>query len=118
MKAKVIRIRTKVSRMEIDEVETDKEGGIPLETLQDAVGGLVQRVGVMRQGCESIDVWINDDGKFSGLPVNILATWLSRLWVHGDFIVGDVIVCASDGNGNSVGLTDAQVSMLTGLVVK
>lgn len=118
MKAKVIRIRTKIDKLELDEVDVPESGEIQLETLQEAVGGLVQRVAIDRPGCQGLDMWLNEEGKINRLPLNVLATWVSAICKYGDFIVGDALICAHDGEGASAGLTDAQVKTIMGLAVK
>lgn len=97
---------------EFAEVEPDKDGGIGLKTLQECVGGFIERVPIPKPGCEGLDLWLNEEGKLLQLPVNEAATSLSEIWKFGDFIVGDVAVCASSPEGDSVGLSEAQVVAL------
>ena len=112
MSARVMLIKTAENRCRFAEVKTDEDGAIPLEELQSAVGGFIERTDVRKPGCEGLDIWLNEEGKMNHLPVNVLATWLSDLWRYGDFVVGDVIVCATNGGGDSIGLTEEQEKRL------
>lgn len=118
MKPKVMRIRAKVGLMEFEEVDANADGHIALDVVREAVGGLIERVSIDRPGCEGLDLWLNEEGKLKSLPINMLATWLSEIWRYGDFIVGDILVCGFDGEGNSVGLTEEQIQTLKGIVCK
>ena len=112
MSARVLKIEATSQTFEFCDIETDEDGSIGLETLQEAVGGFVERVGIDKQGLEGLDLWLNGEGKLESLPLNPLATNLSEVWKHGDFIVGNVLVCAFDDEGRSVGITDKQEQAL------
>lgn len=103
MSAKVLKISSS-GRCELCEVELDEDGGIPLETLQEAVGGLIEHVNVP-VGSGALDMWINETGKLDGLGVNEIATRLSGIWKWSDWIVGDAVVCAHTEYGESVGIS-------------
>ena len=96
----------------------DEDGGIPLDTLQKAVGGLIDHTDVCRPsgdtaGMRRLDMWVNDEGKLLCQPLNCAATRISyAARFYGDFIVGDVIVCAHDGDGRSVGLSESEENIL------
>jgi hypothetical protein len=61
-----------------------------LRAIQDAVGGDIEAVGV-RRGTQVM--YINEEGKILGLPLNRAATVLARDAIPaGDYIVGDVVV--------------------------
>ena len=108
MSARVLKIAAASQTFEFCDVETDEDGSIELETLQEAVGGYVERVPVVKQTLDNLDMWLNEEGKLKSLPLNMIATNLSGIWKNGDFIVGDVLVCAFDEEGNSIGITDKQ----------
>ena len=78
-----------------------------LETLQDAVGGLIQAVDLT----PSLTMWCNEEGKLIGLPVNPVATAMwTRYFGETDVIVGNVIFtggCDEDGNTTSLLEEDA-----------
>ena len=78
-----------------------------LETLQDAVGGLIQAVDLT----PSLTMWCNEEGKLIGLPVNPVATAMwTRYFGETDVIVGNVVFtggCDEDGNTTSLLQEDA-----------
>jgi hypothetical protein len=78
-----------------------------LETLQDAVGGLIQAVDLT----PSLTMWCNEEGKLIGLPVNPVATAMwTRYFGETDVIVGNVVFtggCDEDGNTTSILQEDA-----------
>ena len=75
--------------------EAKPEGMGTLEFLQAKVGGYVDMVG--HQG---LDFWVNDEGLLMEMQPNI--------WLHGQIIVGPIVVAASNGEGETVGLTEEQ----------
>ena len=107
MKAKVLKIPAR-GEWSFDEVETDGEGGITLEAMQSLVGGDIERWCLQGHGLDGLDLFLNEEGKIQELSYNPKATILSMILMHDDCIVGDAFVCGSDGDGNSVGLTEAQ----------
>ncbi len=68
-----------------------------LQTLQKKVGGYVELVRLST----GIDMYINEEGKMCGLPVNKIATQLYWHYrdVTDDLIVGDVILLSSRNGG-------------------
>ena len=88
------------------EVETDKDSVLPVEALQDAVGGWFECWHLGEVGFPRLDMFLNEEGKLDGLSFNIVATRLSGILVHDDCIVGDVVVCAHNDESQSVGLSD------------
>lgn len=65
-----------------------------LEELQGFVGGWIELV---RLG-DGRNMWINEEGKLEGLPLNILATSLACL--PYDIIVGDALVATNAETGD------------------
>jgi hypothetical protein len=61
-----------------------------LAELQKIVGGLIEHV-FLKPGNGRGTAWINEEGKFSGLPVNPAATRIVNLF-DGDYIVGDMVI--------------------------
>jgi len=57
---------------------------------------------------DGLDLFLNEEGKLNGLSYNPKATILAEILFHNDCIVGDTFVCAHDGEGRSVGISDAQ----------
>lgn len=106
-KAKVLKIPAR-GDWEFAEVETESDGNIPLEAMKAIVGGWVERWELHGHGLEGLDLFLDEEGKLKGLSYNPKATLLTAILMHGDVIVGDTFVCAHDGEGRSVGLSDAQ----------
>ena len=106
-KAKVLKIPAR-GEWSFDEVETDDEGGIPLKAMQTLVGGYIERWCLEGNGLDGLDLFLDEEGKLKKLSYNPKATILSMILLRGDCIVGDAFVCGSDGDGKSVGLTEAQ----------
>ena len=69
-----------------------------LNSMQEAVGGLIDIIGLEENVC----VLLNDDGKLIGLDGN------RRLW-NEDIIAGTFYVCGSDNEGNLTSLNDEQI---------
>lgn len=69
--------------------------GNELANLQQLVGGWVQMVGLT----EDIDLWCNEEGKMTGLPLNVPATIAWEV-AHGptDVMVGTVVLTGSHGD--------------------
>ena len=88
------------------EVETDKDSVLPVEALQDAVGGWFECWHLGEVGFPRLDMFLNEEGKLDGLSFNVVATRLSGILVHDDCIVGDVVVCTHNDESQSVGLSD------------
>lgn len=79
------------------------------ETLSTAVGGMIECVTLRDKNC--VDMWINENGKYSGLDQNPTAT---ALWVDmydlTDVIMGDVVITGgTDDEGYTLGLLDEEV---------
>ena len=106
-KAKVLKIPAR-GEWSFDEVETDDEGGIPLKAMQTLVDGYIERWCLEGNGLDGLDLFLDEEGKLKKLSYNPKATILSMILLRGDCIVGDAFVCGSDGDGKSVGLTEAQ----------
>lgn len=81
-----------------------------LNALQAAVGGWIEPVPTD----ESVTMWVNEEGKLMGLPINRLAmdVWL-RWDVHrcqllaGEWLAGSCVVTGGvDRHGNTLDITD------------
>lgn len=83
-----------------------------LATLQSAVGGYIEILGLAR----GVDLVINEEGKFAGLEHNTLADMLVRSYGlalrPGDFIVGDVVIKGTDTQGATAELGAAEVARI------
>jgi hypothetical protein len=78
------------------------EGDSQLELLQKAVGGLIEAVDLG----DNLTMWVNEEGKMYGLPINPMATMLwEKHFGFTDIIVGDVIFTGGTGSeGETLGL--------------
>ena len=106
-KAKVLKIPAR-GDWEFAEVDTEADGNIPLEAMKSIVGGWVERWELHGHSLDGLDLFLDEEGKLKGLSYNPKATLLTAILMHGDVIVGDTFVCAHDGEGRSVGISDAQ----------
>lgn len=80
------------------------------QVLSDAVGGLIECVSLHDKPSQP-DMWLNENGKFSGLDQNPIA---NALWddMYGltDTIMGNVVITGgADDEGYTLGLSDEQV---------
>jgi hypothetical protein len=78
----------------------DYHGPIPLEDLQNAVGGYIQIVpGFDKYKGKRCVAFINEEGKLDGLPYNEFATtmWMGLVGsLSGDYIVGSIAIVTGD----------------------
>ena len=83
------------------------EFGKSYQLLSDAVGGMIECVGL-----KDADVWCNENGIAEGLPLNMIASAIySDAFNAGNAILGNVIITGScDDEGETLGLTDEQVA--------
>lgn len=92
---------------------------ISLEFLQSFVGGWVQVV-PLAGSLTGLSMWLNEEGKFSDLPLNELAT---AIWEDSygqtDFIVGNVLITGGeDYDGEIETLTSEQTDTIMEVVLK
>lgn len=71
-----------------------------LSYLQSVVGGYIELVYLSPE----LDMYINEEGKLLELEPN--------LSFPGDTIVGPVVVCSHDDEGDTIGLTVAQAELI------
>lgn len=98
-------------------VYNEELDGTTLQWMQRAVGGWIECVrlgGHRRQDKQrvQVDLWINEEGKLEGLPYNERATALAAHLIPGDYIAGDALVLCSDEEGESIGLTMHEATLL------
>ena len=76
------------------------------ETLKTAVGGWIERVSL-----GDTELWVNEEGKLTGLDINPTATALwADMYGLTDVVMGDVIITGgSDDEGETLGLKDELV---------
>lgn len=92
------------------EVEQDTNEFVSYATLSNAVGGYIEAVSLPN----GLTLWVNEEGKLNGLPVNEYATRLfTSAFGAVDIIVGNAIVTGgADDEGETLGLTDKEVADL------
>lgn len=81
-----------------------------LGQLQRAVGGYIERVPLELQ--RGIDLFVNEEGLLNGLPLNRVLTEFATQdsgWIE---LRGDGVFAAHDGEGETVGLTEAECAEL------
>jgi len=88
------------------EIITVNEGQDELALLQKAVGGYIEAVEVTEDGHT---LYLNDEGKMNGLPVNETATRMTRgILSPFDLIMGDAVLVGpvdDEGESTTVDLT-------------
>ena len=97
--------------MKLEPMPSDEES---LKFLQGKVGGWVQAVD-LRNNFEGCSLWLNEESKIIGLPVNILATvmWEVSYGAGTDIIQGDVVILGdTDEEGRTRGLYEAEAEAL------
>lgn len=87
----------------------DFNKGDSYDLIQNSVGGTFDCIRLHSIGA---DMWIHDEGKIIGLPVNSLA---SMLWFQeygfSDVIAGDALITGgTDEEGNTLGLTEKEAN--------
>lgn len=91
-------------RMAVGEAPQRVVIGDDLASLQAAVGGYIELVSLDSK----TDAYVNGEGLLEGLPFNcVLPTTYNP---QGVPVVGSVIVVSHDGEGDTVGLTEQQIS--------
>ena len=98
-------------------INTDGTGGVvefergeSYSILSGAVGGYIECVSLSRD----LDMWVNEEGKLAGLPINDVGT---RMWMTAfgptDVIVGDIIFTGGvDDEGETLGLSERSIERL------
>jgi hypothetical protein len=79
-----------------------------LSDMQRIVGGYIEAVDFEFEDRPCI-IWLNEEGKLNGLPLNGRATLLAQGRIgQGDYIVGDVLITGGvDGEGNTLSIDKA-----------
>ena len=94
-----------VKKVDSDPVVVDVDK-LELEDMQALVGRFIEALHV---GGE-IDMWLNDSGKINGLPVNLVLG--SQDYEILDTIHGDIFFASSTPEGETVGLSDPQITWI------
>lgn len=96
------------------------EEGKTLPGLQKAVGGYVDVLTLTHPTTGSkADMWVNDEGKFNGSPLNEFATILAIVCesgiAHGDYITGTVVLAGFNEEGETTALSDDWMELITSI---
>ena len=96
--------------LEVTIIDLPREGG--LDTLQAAVGGWVECVSF-----SDYEMWVNEEGKLVGLPVNEAATAIWEMeYGATDVIMGNVLMTGiADEDGYSTELSDSALMTIEAL---
>jgi hypothetical protein len=80
--------------------------------INDIVGGYFECI-TLRTEHGEFDMWLNEEGKLNGLPINHYATELFHMYFsNADVIVGNVLLTGGvDRDGNTLGLSQEQVNL-------
>lgn len=79
---------------------------IKLPLMQKIVGGSIE-LQYLDTAAGELDLWLNEEGKLERQTPNLAMIHEGRIV---DVIVGTVFVCGSDGEGDSIGLTQEQAA--------
>ena len=99
---------------QLTELDLDAPEG-SYKVLSNGVGGLIEAVDIT----ENLTMWVNEEGKFAEFPlINAVGNaYFQRAFGAVDVIVGDVVFSGGvDDEGDTLGLTEAQVKALTFMV--
>jgi hypothetical protein len=80
-----------------------------LSDLQSLVGGYVECVAATKdQMGFACDVWVNEEGLFrNDFGFNLVASFMT-----GRQLIGPAVICTSDAQGNTCGLTEKNITRL------
>lgn len=91
---------------------------LELEDMQSMVGGNIELIECNVGSAENpmyVDVWLNEEGKIREMPPNLALVAhggdkSSGLFEWIDCLHGDLFFAASDSEGNTVGLSEEQIT--------
>jgi hypothetical protein len=102
-----------IPAVETDELRQDQLGSVSLDDRQQLVGGLIEPIDLTQPPAR---MYVNEEGKMLGLPVNRRATLLA--WAHNrairyhDVIVGDAFLVGRVEHGRDTPVSDEFVETL------
>lgn len=96
------------------------EEGKTLPGLQRAVGGYVDVITLTHPTTGTkADMWINDEGKVNGLPLNTLASVLAIVCeaglAAGDYIAGPAVLAGFNEEGETVALPPEWMDLIAAI---
>lgn len=97
------------------------EHGTTLADLQQLVGGYVEVVVLDIAASGPLDMWVNEEGAYSGHPVNRTATLLAQAFAPDTLLMpegirGGAVLTRSGSMGETIPLTPADIEMLTKMI--
>lgn len=99
----------------------DEFPGVPAyQDLHDGVGGYIEAVALNIGGSPKPEheatLWLNEEGKLDGLPLNEIATYIALMYsgiADTDFIAGNVVLTGGPNEeGETLGLSPQWVTHL------
>lgn len=95
----------------VKELET-----LSLESLQEGVGGWVQAIDIRHD----VTMWLNEEGKMEGLPLNPVAQALwNQAFGQTDYIVGNAVFTGgTDEDGQTLPLSRERAEEIRGVVLE
>jgi hypothetical protein len=107
-KALIVRASKSIQTVDLDAPEGS------YRVISDAVGGYIEAVSLD----DDLTMYVNEEGKLDGLPLNLLATLLFRTRFGAtDIIMGDAILVGGvDDEGDDLGLSDSKLEEVLTLI--
>lgn len=97
------------------DLQTVELPALDYASLSEAVGGYIELVH-LRGKFDGFAMYVNEEGKLNGLPMNDLATivWEKSFGAFTDIILGNAVLvnAETDGDGNELPLSDKQTAFL------
>jgi hypothetical protein len=95
-------------------IEDIKGKTVDYDTLSSNVGGWIEHVGLE----SNLDLWVNEEGKMNGLPVNPIATLLwMKYFGATDIIMGNAVITAgTDAQGDTLGFDENDALSFTAML--
>lgn len=81
-------------------VPAGDNGRLTYDQIREAIGGgYVEHVETDPERAQGFShIWLDEEGKMKGFPLNEKATLLSFYTMPGDMLVGDVLFCTDEEN--------------------
>lgn len=96
-----------------DSISVKEVENFDLDFMQNCVGGYIERILIASLEEKHIDVYCNEEGKFNNLPATLYLLADEKIY---DVVVGDVLFCKFDDEGNSLGLDEEDIVYLKDLL--
>lgn len=83
------------------------------ENMKEIVGGWLEAFTLRHDGDRTITIWLNEEGKLIGLKPNLAVVKDGELI---DVIVGDILITATNAEGETVGLNDEELDYVKNVI--